>query len=420
MKNIFLIKADDNAFATIVIFYATKNNMKKLLLVSGLLILFAAEILRVYFIMPFPGSQKSNTIDLAYFIDKNIWYIRLIGALLIIVPLLNVFSKGKRWSKVILGVFLALYGVVFYFFNFKFLADRMFYQPKNKMLATAAESKVSTNKLVVGIELNGESKAYPIEIIGYHHQVQDTIGGTPVMITYCTVCRTGRVFSPFVNDRKENFRLVGMDHFNAMFEDNTTKSWWRQVTGEAITGPLKGSSLKEIPSQQTTLAVWLRTHPDSKILQADSNFKKQYEDLKDFDKGTIESSLEKRDSASWQMKSWVIGVATAGHAKAYDWNDLVKKQIIEDSLPNLLIIISLEKDTASFHVWNRNVNGQALHFIKTDKEQLQDINTQSLWNEDGICIEGTLKGEKLRPVQASQEFWHSWQTFHPDTKKYQR
>jgi hypothetical protein len=393
--------------------------MKKPLLVLGILILFAAEILRVYFIMPFPGSQKANTIDLAYFIDKNIWYIRLIGVLLILAPLTSVFSKGKRWSKILLSVAFVLYGVVFYFFNFKFLADKMFYQPKNKMLVAAAENKVATDKLVIGVELNGEAKAYPIEIIGYHHQVQDTIGGTPVMITYCTVCRTGRVFSPFVNGKKENFRLVGMDHFNAMFEDITTKSWWRQVTGEAIAGQLKGSSLKEIPSQQTTLAVWLRAHPDSKILQADTTFNKQYEDLKGFDKGTIESSLEKRDSASWQMKSWVIGVAIVGYAKAYDWNDLTSKKIIEDSLPNLPIIISLEKDTASFHVWNRNVNGQALHFVKINNEQLQDVNTQSLWNEDGVCVEGILKGEKLKPVRASQEFWHSWQTFHPNTKKFQ-
>ena len=70
------------------------------------------------------------------------------------------------------------------------------------------------------------------------------------MITYCTVCRTGRVYSPIVNGKLEKFRLVGMDHFNAMFEDETTKSWWQQATGIAIAGPLKGSRLEEIPSHQ--------------------------------------------------------------------------------------------------------------------------------------------------------------------------
>ena len=118
------------------------------------------------------------------------------------------------------------------------------------------------------------------------------------------------------------------------------------------------------------------------------------------------------------MKSWVVGVATTGYAKAYDWNDLVKKKIIEDSFPGLPIVIFLEKDTASFHVWNRNVNGQTLHFMKTGNDELKDSNMQSLWNEDGISTEGILKGQQLQPVQASQEFWHSWQTFHPNTKRY--
>ena len=392
--------------------------MKKLLLPVGLIIILAVEILRVYFIMPFPGSQQSNTINIAYFLDKYIWYIRIVLWLIIAFPLYKAFVKNKWWAKIILGVFILLYGIVFYAFNFKFLADKMFYKPQHKNLLPVAENKVDTNKLVIAVAMNGEAKAYPIEIIGYHHQVQDTIAGEPIMVTYCTVCRTGRIFSPLVNGKKESFRLVGMDHFNAMFEDATTKSWWQQATGVAITGSRKGTALKEIPSQQISLAAWLRAYPNSLILQPDSSFKKEYDSLAGYDKGTLESSLEKRDTASWKMKSWVIGVATPGYAKAYDWNDLVKRQMIEDSLPALPILITLEKDTASFHVWNRAITGQVLHFTK-NASGLQDINTQSLWNDDGICIEGALIGQRLKPVQASQEFWHSWQNFHPATEKYQ-
>src|SRR5262249_41068559 len=180
--------------------------------------------------------------------------------------------------------------------------------PKNKNLVSVSDNRITSDKLIVGVTINNQSKAYPIEIIGYHHQVQDTVGGEPVMITYCTVCRTGRVYSPFVSGKKEKFRLVGMDHFNAMFEDSTTKSWWRQVNGEAIAGPLKGQALKEIPSEQMRLSAWLRMHPTTLIMQPDTLFKQDYEDLTGFDNGTIKSGLEKRDSASWKRKSWVIGI----------------------------------------------------------------------------------------------------------------
>lgn len=394
--------------------------MRTFLLIFGLLLLFAVEILRVYFIMPFPGSQQSNTIDIAYWLGKNIVWMRVLALLLIIIPAINIFRQKRKWKKIFLSAVLIFYAIIFFFFNFRFEADKMFYQPQSKLFATAADNKIKENKLVIGVTINGEAKAYPIQLIGYHHQVRDTIGNTPVMITYCTVCRTGRAFSPFVNNKQEDFRLVGMDHFNAMFEDVTTKSWWQQATGVAVAGPLKGTSLKELPSQQMTLAAWLKQYPGSKIMQPDTLYQKDYDDLADYDNGTIKGSLEKRDSASWKFKSWVIGVANNNAAKAYDWNELVAKQVIEDSLPGLPIIITLEKDTASFHVYDRSINGNTLHFEKTNDENiLREVNTQSTWNIQGKCIDGTLKGQQLQAVQASQEFWHSWSTFHTATTKYE-
>lgn len=391
--------------------------MKLLLLITGLLLLFATEILRVYFIMPFPGSQHKNTIGLAYWISNNISWIRILALALVVFPLIYIFKNGKTWMKIILSLILIFYGFVFFFFNYRFEADKMFYQPKQKLFVAAANDTTNKNKLVIGVAINGEAKAYPIQIIGYHHQVMDTIGSIPVMVTYCTVCRTGRAFSPFVNGKIETFRLVGMDHFNAMFEDATTKSWWQQATGKAIAGPLKGTALKEIASRQLTLEAWLREYPNSFVMQPDTSFKKDYKDLAGYDKGTLKSGLEKRDSASWKPKSWIIGVIHNYTAKAYDWNELVKNKVINDSIEGLPVLLVIEKDTASFHVYDRRINGMALNFKEESKDQFSDQNTNSTWNMEGLCIGGTLKGERLNPVQAYQEFWHSWSTFHPNTTK---
>jgi Protein of unknown function (DUF3179) len=392
--------------------------MKRLLLITGLLLLFASEILRVYFIMPFPGSQHNNTISLAYWTGNNITWIRIVALALIIIPLLSVFKYGKLWLKIVVSCILIFYGIIFFFFNYRFQADKMFYQPTQKLFVAASGDTTSKNKLVIGVAINGEAKAYPIQIIGYHHQVRDTIGNTPVMITYCTVCRTGRAFSPFVNGKMETFRLVGMDHFNAMFEDATTGSWWQQATGKAIAGPLKGTALPEIASKQLTLEAWLREYPNSTVMQPDTIFTKDYKDLAGYDKGTLKSSLEKRDSASWKNKSWVIGVMHNASSKAYDWNELVKAKVINDSIEGLPLLLTLEKDTASFHVYDRHINSTTLIFQKANNDMLTDQNTNSTWNMDGVCVEGTLKGENLKPVQSYQEFWHSWSTFHPNTTKY--
>ncbi len=341
------------------------------------------------------------------------------GLILFVPPMLYIFSNSRWWRKILLAIFVLLYGTVFYAFNFKFLADKMFYQPKNKILATVAANKVDSTKLVIGVMINGQAKAYPVEIIGYHHQVTDTVGGEPVMVTYCSVCRTGRVFSPFVNGKFEKFRLVGMDHFNAMFEDATTKSWWRQATGIAVAGSLKGTVLKEIASAQMSLGAWIRKYPNTAILQPDTLFAKQYKGLEGFDEGTIKSGLEKRDSASWKFKSWVVGVQIAGHAKAYDWNELVKQRVINDTFQNTALIMVLENDNRSFHVWNRRVNDKLLQFtFDAASQTLKDTATNSVWNMNGACIEGVLKGNHLSAIQAYQEFWHSWESFHRGTTKY--
>ncbi len=405
---------------------------RTLLLILALLFLFAVEILRVYFIMPFPGSQRANTIDIAYFLNKYVWVFRIVGFIMLLPLAIYAYRHARVWKKIVLSVFIILYGFVFYLFNFKFLADKMFYQPNNKILASVAENKIDSNKLVIGIAINGQAKAYPIEIIGYHHQVQDTVGGEPAMITYCSVCRTGRVFSPFVDGKFQHFRLVGMDHFNAMFEDEDTKSWWRQATGEAITGKMKGKSLKELPSEQMRLSAWIRKYPNTLIMQPDPKFAKQYKGLEGFDAGTINSGLEKRDSGSWKFKSWVVGVIMDGHAKAYDWNDLLKQRIINDTIADKPVLIILEKDNSSFHVWNPEVAnetgtwslGEIISLTEIADIRLDDAtqvlkdSNGSVWTMDGLCVEGKSKGQRLKAIPAYQEFWHSWKSFHPGTTIY--
>jgi hypothetical protein len=393
--------------------------MKIFLFLVGITFLIGIEIARVYYIMPFPGSQKTNTIELAYFLSQYIFLFRIAGIILIAYPAFWLLTKSKSTIKWTAIMILFFWVMVVYVFNFRFLADKMFYQPENKILLTAENNKVPEKGLVLGVVINGEARAYPIEIIGYHHQVRDTIAGEQIMVTYCTVCRTGRVFKPVVDEQLETFRLAGMDHFNAMFEDSRTKSWWRQANGEAIVGSKKGETLPEIPSEQMTLSAWLNRYPQSLILQPDIKFKDQYAGLDKYDEGTIEGSLEGRDSLSWKDKSWVVGVPIGLEIKAYDWNDLVNVRVINDTVNGIPLVVALENDSASFHVWNRIVGSDTLDFLFVDSlKSFIDTQTKSVWDWKGKCVEGTHQSSTLSSIQSYQEFWHSWKTFHPNTTQY--
>ena len=392
--------------------------MRIILPFFGLLFLIAFEILRVYLIMPMPGSQEFDSIDLAYFLGTNKWLIRCIGLSLIAFPFYMAMRNGKLITKILLVIVGLLYILLFYVFTFKMEADKMFYQPTIIKLSTADSNKIGRDKLVIGIELNGEARAYPIQLIGYHHQVVDTINSIPVMVTYCTVCRTGRVFNPVVNGKYEKFRLVGMDYFNAMFEDETTKSWWRQSTGECIAGPLKGKRLSEVNSEQVALNAWLRRFPQSLILQGDEQFKSSFVQMANYDKGNSKSNLTKRDTASWNPKSWIVGIETDLIAKAYDWNQLVNLRLMQDSLPNLPLVILLENDSASFHTYSRKIKNDILNFsLRSDS--IIDLNSQSIWDYNGTCIEGKLKGASLEKIKSYQEHLHSWEFFHPGSTRYE-
>ena len=376
--------------------------MKKLFW-FGLLGLFLFEIANVYFIMPMPGSQQMNSIDLAYFLYKWRWVFRGLFAAMIIVGLFR--SQWKRKWPLVFPI--AIVAAVVYMTNFVMAADHMFYQPKKVLMLSAAENKVDSNRLVIGVTNNGEAKAYPIQFLGYHHQVQDTVGGKLMIITYCTVCRTGRVYEPLVNGKPEKFRLVGMDHFNAMFEDATTKSWWRQVSGEAITGRLKGQQLPEVFSTQTSLADWLELNPNSLVMQADENFIKSYDSTFKFESGTSKSKLTGTDSLSWKDKSWVIGVKAGKETKAYDWNQLKKEKLIQDKIGSTPVLIVLSKNDKSFFAFERPGDNST---FSLSGDTLIAGNYR--YRVDGRGIDTSFA---LKPLPATQEFWHSWRTFNPRT-----
>lgn len=379
--------------------------MKKIFYLSVLgWILF--EIANVYFIMPFPGSQEMNSIGVAYFLHACSWFLRIVFALDIIISLSQIFKV----SKILTTLSLIVLAGVTYETNFVMAADAMFLQPKKLILLPISESTVDSDRLILGVVYNNQAKAYPIQYLGYHHQVFDSVGGEPIIVTYCTVCRTGRVFEPRVNGKLETFRLVGMDHFNAMFEDATTKSWWRQATGEAIAGKLKGTVLPELQSKQMRLKNWQTLYPNTLIMQPDVTFKTEYDSMSNYEAGRKNGNLTRRDSLSWQKKSWVVGVESGNNSKAYDWNNLEKQRIVYDVLNAKPIAIILMKDNKSFSALERTNENQKFSFVG---DSLSDGKYKySILGEPADMHMAALKN-----LNAYQEYWHSWQTFHPNTQK---
>ena len=358
--------------------------------------------------MPMPGSQQMESIDIAYFLHTYRWYVRVLFGLLIVAGSFQAF-KIKRWWLPVIPLLAVIY--IVYTFNFDMTADHMFLQPQKLSFKSKADNVLGDSSLVIAVSHNGEAKAYPIRYIAYHHQVRDTVGGKAVMVTYCNVCRTGRVFEPTVNGVLENFRLVGMDHFNAMFEDSSTKTWWRQATGEAVAGPLKGSALPELESVQVSTSKFFWMYPFGKVMDPDASSTDFYDSLARFERGRSKGKLTRTDSVSWKDKSWVIGVEQNGVSKAYDWIELREKRIVNDKLGDVPIVVVMSDDSQSFVVFRRPSEAE-IFSVRNDTLRSQ----KAAYDFSGkLVMTDSTSVSPLKRIIAYQEFWHSWRTFHPET-----
>ena len=114
---------------------------------------------------------------------------------------------------------------------------------------------VGDHEPVVAVEINGEAKAYPINILVWHEIVNDTIGGVPVTVTFCPLCNTAIAFDRRLNGTVYDFGVSGnLRYSDLIMYDRQTESWWQQITGTAIVGELTGKRLTPVPASMVSFA----------------------------------------------------------------------------------------------------------------------------------------------------------------------
>lgn len=361
-----------------------------------------------------PVLQKFRwQLNFAYLMWKSIVPIRIVLAAALLFLLWRM-SPPERESVAIGGTLLAaLWGGIYWLFNHFWIGKHKFLPLTNPVFTYAADNKVDLAMQVIGVEWDGEHKAYPVCMTFYHHQISDTIANHPILVTYCGMCRSGRVYDASLDGREVRWSLVGAITFNAIFRDQLTGSWWRQETGEAVKGPLAGKVLADLPMEQMTLANWLAKHPDSKVLQYDPKFQQRYNFFHSL--LSYEASLP-----GWHMQDTpplVIGLECDGQSRAYDWNELKRHQMVMDRLGNTDLLLLCSSDGTSAFVYDRTCDGETLEFELRDKV-LVDTATRSTWSQFGLCTDGPRKGAQLVTVQSYQQFLRAWVSFHANTTFY--
>ena len=136
-----------------------------------------------------------------------------------------------------------------------------------KYIQAADDKDLGPMEPVISVIINGDARAYPLRILLWHEIVNETIGGVPVLVSYCPLCNSGVVFDRRLGGRILNFGNTGrIRHFDMVMYDKETESWWQQFLGEAMIGALTGQQMKLIPARLESLAKFIARAPNGKLL----------------------------------------------------------------------------------------------------------------------------------------------------------
>ena len=225
--------------------------------------------------------------------------------------------------------------------------------------------------------------------------------------------------------RKLNFRLTGINNQNFIMRDEETGSWWQQVTGEAILGPLKGQRLRALIHDELTFGLWKREAPRGRVLRPDEQVARagKYAPANWEERmANVPVTTSKGTDASLKPRALVMGITINGASKAYPFDAVVKQSPIIDDVGGVPIFILVGDDKKSVRVYERLVDGRKLEFfVKSEASSLRlvDTETGSEWDFEGQATGGALTGQRLKKVAVLSDYWFDWKAYHPDTMLYE-
>ena len=255
------------------------------------------------------------------------------------------------------------------------------------------------------------SRAYPLRIMGWHEMFNETIGGVPVALAYCTLCSAGILFETQVEGRRKPL-VFGSSGFlyrsNKLMFDRETDSLWNQFTGEPVSGPLvsSGIKLKIRPVTITTWKAWRAANPDTKVLSLDTGFKRDYGTgvvyADYFASAELMFPAFVRDESKVKRKDYVFGIRELDVARAWPLAEFEKEKVINDSFAKRPIVLIGDASTRTVRAYERGGNK-----FSAGKDAASVESGDKIWQmtEDALIGPG---GEKLGRIAGHLAFWFAW------------
>ena len=305
-----------------------------------------------------------------------------------------------------------------------------------RFLPVAEVDFVGDEEAVISVEVDGEARAYPIQILIWHEIVNDEFGDVPVTVTYCPLCNSALAFDRRVGSRTLDFGTSGELYQSALvMYDRQTGSLWAHFTGQGLVGHYAGAELAFVPAQTISFAQFRDAHPEGLVLTQETGASRPYGqnpypgyDFEDSD--PIGAFFNGEIDRTLLAKARIVGVNDDGGSVAVRLEDLAAQPVIPitEGGRNLVVFhrsglasalesgqVAGGRDIGQTGVFEAEAaDGTALTFTAGGDDFVDD-QTGSTWNVVGQATGGPLAGESLTAVTHLDTFWFAWATYRPDT-----
>lgn len=290
---------------------------------------------------------------------------------------------------------------------------------------------------VVILEVGGDARAYPLQILTWHEIVNDEIGDVPVAVTFCPLCNSAIAFDRRLGGESLEFGVSGnLRNSDLIMYDRQSHSWWQQFTGEGIAGKYAGRALEHLPASIVSFADFAEAHPEGKVLSRDTGYARQYgrNPYAGYDTADGSPFLFRGDLDGRLLPVERVIAVTLGDADVVFPLTILQEEgaINYDSGERSIVVfhkfgtasaldassIAESRDVGAAGVFDSYLDDQKLTFSVSD-EKIVDEQTESVWDILGNAVEGPLAGKSLTPVVHGSHFWFAWAVFKPDTIVYQ-
>lgn len=299
-----------------------------------------------------------------------------------------------------------------------------------------ARSWLEDRSPVISLSVEGEARAYPLAILMWHEIANDTLGGVPVVVTFCPLCNTALVFERTLDGVVHDFGTTGnLRYSDLVMYDRQTETWWQQATGQGIVGELTGKQLTFLPAQIVSLADFEAAFPEGDVLSRETGLARDYGRNPYAGYDTIDQNpflFEESPDGRMSPKERVVTIGEGTDAIALPFSELQKVGVAAVTVGADEFVVFWTPGTASAlnksnidegrdvgatGVFRPEVDGRRLTFARDGGEDapIRDRETGSTWSITGLATAGDLEGSRLEPVVHGDHFWFAWAAFAPET-----